>query len=916
MARVHIDAQRVCRGTGFRRYSLGCMLHCNMPHFLPTSFGRFRPESLFRPASVAVIGAGSDAGGQVMANMMAAGFKGAILPVGAKLRAVSGVLAYPDIDSLPFAPDLAVLCDETMPVEPTFTALAHKGCLAAVVVCRSEGLWDAARATGVRGLGPGSFGVAVPEIGLNATRAHLTPRPGKIALVSQSAALCRTVLDWAEPNGVGFSHIVGIGANTDIGWGIVLDWLARDPGTGAILLDIRRIKDRRSFVSAARAAARLRPMVAIRAGGLLLDPSGGADAALVAALRRCGVLVVPRLEDLLAAAETLTRARPARGEALAIVTNAIGPAQLAADAALRDGLRLAVLSEETRKIVGLRLPGAFAPRAPAGVRMTAPSYDIVYVGPCDPIKLAEAASLLSGAREVGGVLVVHSPTGSADAASIQAIATAAGTVKVPLLVAAMGETTGATHRRSLAEAGVPVFASPEQAVRGFQHLVQDRRNRAAARELPPRTVLLIAPDRAEVRRAFRRARAAGRVMLTQDEAMVVLAAYGMPVVPSRPAMTAEDAVYAAKLLGFPVVLKDRRAERPDPMARSGLVLDLRDAEQVRAAAAMLERRRSEVAEETSAGFVVQRQVGRARELLVRLQEDPVFGPTIVFGQGGTASRFLGDLAVDLPPLNLPLAHALIARTRVAATLGALHDQAAANEDAVADTLVRVSQLVVDFPEIAEIDINPLFADADGVLVADAWIRLRGVGEPPGMLAIPPYPAELSGIYEAKGEKFIIRPIRPEDAAAHGEFFRRLSPEDVRYRFFSAMRELSAEQVARLTQIDYEREMAFVAVSEATGETVGVSRLVRDLSGDEGEFAVVVQPDTKGRGLARHLMERLATWGRSQGMTAVVGQVLADNQPMIAFVRRLGFSVRRVPGEEDVVEARMSLLPEPAVAVSG
>jgi acetyltransferase len=900
------------------------MLHRNMVLLRPISAGRFRPDALFRPTSVAVLGAGSDAGGQVMANMMAAGFQGAILPVGPKLRAVSGVLAYPDIESLPIAPDLAVLCDQTGPVEAVFAALAQRGTHAAVVVSMAEGLHEAARATGVRALGPGSFGVAVPEIGLNASRAHLPPRRGKIALVSQSAALCRAVLDWAEPNGVGFSHIVGIGGNSDIGFGIVLDWLARDPGTGAILLDIRRIKDRRAFLSAARAAARLRPMVAIRAGGMLIDPDGNADAAMVAALRRCGILAVSRLEDFLAAAETLTRARPARGEALAIVTNAIGPAQLAADAALHDGLQLAKLTPETRRVVRLALPGAFPPDSPTLERPDdnttwAPTGDIVYAGLDSPIKLAEAASLLAGAKEVGGVLVVHAPSGKNDAAGIQAIAAAAGTVKVPLLVCVMGETTGAAHRRRLAEAGVPVFAAPEQAVRGFLHLVQDRRNRAAARELPPRDVLRIAPDQADVRRAFRRARTAGRVMLTQDEAMTVLAAYGVPTVPSRPAVGGEEAAYAASLLGFPVVLKRRRADRPDPATKSGLVLDLRDAEQVRGAAAMLERHRADRTEGGEAedpGFVVQRQVGRSRELLMRVEEDPVFGPIIAFGQGGTAAQFMRDVAVDLPPLNLPLAHALIARTRVAATLRALHDQPAANEEAVADALVRVSQLVVDFPEIAEIDINPLFADADGVLVADAWIRLRGEGEEPARLGIPPYPAELTEIFDARGEMLTIRPIRPEDAAAHADFFKRLTPEDIRYRFFSALRELSAEQMSRLTHIDYEREMAFIAVRETTGETVGVSRLVREMNGGEGEFAVVVQPDMKGRGLARHLMERLIEWARDQGIGEVVGQVLSDNAPMLAFVRRLGFRVRRTPGEEDVVEARLSLIKEPVEAAVG
>jgi acetyltransferase len=749
----------------------------------------------------------------------------------------------------------------------------------------------------MRVLGPGSFGIAAPAIGLNASRAHLTPRAGKLALVSQSAALCRAVLDWAEPNGVGFSHIVGIGGNADIGFGLVLDWLARDAGTGAILLELRRIKEARPFLSAARAAARLRPVVAIRGGGLVSDPTGDADAALTAALRRCGVLVVSRLGDMLAAAETLTRARPARGESLAIVTNAIGPGQLAADAALRDGLGLAALTEETRRAIAAEAPDAFLPAA-EGV----PVDDrIVYAGADHPLRLAGIATLLAGAPEVGGVLVLHAPTGGGDGTAVAAVATAAHAARVPFLVTVLGEATGAPHRRTLADAGVAVFASPDQAVRGFHHLVQDRRNRAAARELPPSAVLRIVPDREAVHRAFAAARAAGGVMLTQDQAMAALAGYGVPSVPTLAAADAAAAARAAGQLGYPVVLKRRRVDRPDSAASGGLALDLASAEQVLAAAAMLARRGPQ-----DAGFLVQRQVGRRREVRIRVHDDPVFGPIIAFGQGGTAAHFIRDLAFDLPPLNLPLAHALIARTGAGAALGPLHDQPAADPDAVADTLVRISQLVVDFPAIAEIDVNPLFAAADGVLVADAWIRLRGAGEPPAELAIPPYPAELGGTYEAAGERFVIRPIRPEDAAAHGAFFRRLSPEDIRYRFFSALREMSPEQTARLTQIDYDREMAFIAVREATGETVGVARLVRGAGTADAEFAVVVQGDMRGRGLARHLMQRLMDWGRAQGMTAITGQVLADNAPMLAFVRRLGFTLRRSPGEPDIVEARCGL----------
>jgi acetyltransferase len=355
-----------------------------------------------------------------------------------------------------------------------------------------------------------------------------------------------------------------------------------------------------------------------------------------------------------------------------------------------------------------------------------------------------------------------------------------------------------------------------------------------------------------------------------------------------------------------VVVKRRRGGRPDQRARGGLALDLRDGAAVADAISLLERD-----DAAPPGFLVQRQVGRKRELLVRVAEDELFGPTIGFGQGGTAASVFGDVAVDLPPLNLTLARALIARTQVFHALGALHDLPAANLESVAETLVRVSQLVVDFPEIAELDVNPLFADPDGVRAADAWIRLRAAEAPPGRLAIMPYPAELTETFVAGGESFVIRPIRPEDADAHGAFFARLPAEDIRYRFFSAIRQLSAEQMARLTQVDYQREIAFVAVREATGETVGVSRLVRDAGGDEGEFAVVVQPDVKGRGLARRLVSRLIDWGRERALVAVVGQVLADNAPMVAFIRRLGFEVHRNPIEASVLEARLELGGGPA-----
>jgi acetyltransferase len=455
----------------------------------------------------------------------------------------------------------------------------------------------------------------------------------------------------------------------------------------------------------------------------------------------------------------------------------------------------------------------------------------------------------------------------------------------------------------LAEAGVPVFATPEQAVRGFHHLVEDRHNRAAARELPASAVLTIAPDQARVRQIFAEVRAAGRVALMQDEALGVLAAYGVDVVPTRPARVVAEIAEAAQVLGYPVVLKRRRYSRPEPLVRSAAMTDLTDSGQLRDAARLLG--------DAVDGYLVQHQMPQARELRIAVRDDATFGPAINFGQGGTSARLYRDTAIDLPPLNLPLAHALIARTRISRVLGNADDPRVAREERVADALVRVSQLIVDFPEIAELDIDPLLSDADAARAADAWIALRPAGEAPSRLALSPYPAELEGQFEARGEIFTVRPIRPEDAQAHAAFFTRLSPQDIRYRFFTAIRELSPEQTARMTQVDFEREMAFVATRpgpDGEPETVGVARLVCDAP-LHGEFAVVVQADMKGRGLARHLMQRLIDWGRSQNMTEIVGQVLSDNQPMLHFIRKLGFTIHHLPDEPEVVEARLVLKAE-------
>ena len=824
---------------------------------------RFRPDMLFKPRSVLLVGPGTALGQTIGANL--ATFGGEV-----RSAETGGLDVQP-------AAELAVLACAPGEVAAALSALGRAGTLAAVCATPAPGLAAAAASAGLRVLGPSSFGIVVPALGLNASLAHVPVLPGKVALVSQSAALCRAVLDWAEPNGVGFSHVVGTGGNAQTGFAMTLDWLSRDPGTGAILLDIRTIRDRHEFMAAARAAARLRPVVAIRAGGRLQDPSGRGDAVFEAALRRAGVLLVSGLGNLLGALEVLTRARAPRTESLAIVTNAIGPANMAADAAVALGVPLLELDAVAQAVLALRLPAG--PADPG----------IVWTGADLPMRLADAAALVGGLPGTGGIVAILSPTGPADAAAVTGLAGARSGLRVPLLVCALGETTGAGHRRRLADAGVPVFATPEAAVHAFAQLVQQRRARAAAAELPSRRVLPLAPDHSAAARVLGVARAAGR-HLWQDEVLEMLSAYGMATVPGRCTHGAADAADAADMLGFPAVLK-RRDGTGDAM------LDLADAVAVRRAAS---------AQASAEGWLVQRQAGRARALRIVVVDDPLFGPAIGFGLGGGAGALLNDIAFELPPLNLALARALVARTRAAILVAGGGGQGdTANLDAVADALVRVSQLLLDFPEIESLEVSPLLADGDGVSAAGGTMTLRPSGDR-AVFALSAYPAELATVFDAEGEALTIRAIRPEDAEAHAALFRQLSPEDIRYRFFNILRDLSGEQIARMTQIDYDREMAFVAVREATGETAGVGRLVRAVDTDGGEFAIVVAPSAKGRGLATVLMQRLADWARSKGMAEMTGQVLADNAPMLAFMRRIGAVIRRVPDDPGVVEAVIAL----------
>lgn len=842
----------------------------------------FRETALFRPRAVVLLADPALPEASILArNLAAGGFEGRLMIEG---------MAHPGFNAHDSPADLGVLCLPPSEQEEALLALAATGCRAVVVPVAAPGLARMAEAAGVRALGERSFGLAIPALGLNATLARAPIPRGGLALMAQSSAVARAVLDWAAAEGLGFSHVIGVGANDDLGFAAGLDWLARDVATACVLLELRRVKRRRLFVSAARATARTRPVLALRPGVRAADPSGVGEAVMEAALRRAGVLSARGLEDWLAAAATLGRAStrpragPGRGDAVAILANGLGMARLGADAALREGLRLATPGADTE--------AALAPLLPAGWPLRQP----LSLGAGAGGRLLEAARLLAADPAVDCVVALRAP----EEGPLAPLAAPPPGRGAPILLALPGE-----GRAAFAAAGLPSFATPEAALRGAAHLAEERRNRAAAAELPPAQVLELRPDAAAVRVILEHARAAGRLTLYEDEALSVLAAYGVPTVAHRRAASAEEAARLATELGPPFVLKARTL-LSDKSDLGGVVLNLRDGAALAEAAAAMQAGLPRLGPEAGfAGFLVQRQAPRGQlELRLRVGEEAMFGPWIGFGQGGTTAELARDEAFDLPPLNLPLAHALIARTRLSALLPGFRDRAPVDEAAIADTLVRLSQLVVDFPEVATLDVNPLRADARGVLAVDAHLVLRPAGER-AMLAILPYPAHLAAPYTAPdGRVFEVRPIRPEDAEAQAVMFREMPPEDVRYRFFSVMKELPPALAARLTQIDYGREMAFVAMRE--GRNFATARVIRGPFGTGAEFAVGVVPAAKGCGLARHLMARIEDWARGESVTELVGHVLADNRPMLRFCEALGYRLRRSPDDQDIMLAVKAL----------
>ncbi len=887
-------------------------------------------QYLLSPRSIAVLGASNRArsvGNVLVRNLAQGGFKGSILPVNPHEAEVAGIAAHKSVHDLPVVPDLAVIATPPDTVPELVGQLGARGTRAVVVltanfgegghaegVRRRQQVLDAARPHLLRVLGPNCLGIAVPGIGLNATFAREAPLKGDIAFLTQSGGIAVAVLDWARPRGIGFSAMVSLGGMLDVDFGDLLDHYAADPATRSIVMYVEAVTHARKFMSAARRAARMKPVVVVKAGrapqgaAAVSSHTGalaGSDDVYDAAFRRAGMLRVTEIEELFDAVEALSRGGKPSGNRLAIVTNGGGPGVLATDSLIASGGALATLSAGTLQALNSALPSCWSGANPVDI-----------IGDADSKRYEDAVAALLSDPDIDALLVANCPTAIAspkEAAEgltrgIDKSAKAGGKPKM-VLASWLGESSAREGRDHLTASGVAQYETPERAVRAFMHMVDYRDNQALLTETPAASAADRPADRETARTLIAQTLQAGRQWLDTADAAAVLAAYGIATLRSATAQSPDEAGEIAARWSCPVALKIRSADVVHKSDIGGVALGLLGRDEVRnAAQAMLGRVGRAMPGARIDGFLVQEMASRphAIELIAGATVDPTFGPVVLFGSGGTAVEVLRDKSLELPPLNDALARRLIARTRVARLLSGYRDHPPCDVGAVANVLVRLGELIADHAEIVELDINPLLCDEQGVMALDGRIRVAASAQQgASRLVICPYPQDLEGhIALSSGETMPVRPIRPEDEAALHAMIAATSPEDRRWRFFHPVKALSHTAAAALCQIDYDREMALLA--EAPDGIAGVARFHADPDLAQAEFAILVRSDLKRRGIGQALFGRLVEVARQRGIGELVGDVLKDNHPMRDLCGALHLKVERHPDDDSLVRMRLKL----------
>ncbi|MGE6162108.1 GNAT family N-acetyltransferase [Aeromonas salmonicida] len=831
-------------------------------------------DRLFKPHSIAVIGASTDpqkAGHVVIRHLLAGQFKGPILPVSPHNKAIAGVLAYPDIASLPLSPDLAIICTKRERVLSLIEALGKKGAGAAIILAADfsqeerEQLQRLSSQYDIRLLGPNSMGMLLPAQGINASFSPIAAKPGQVAFVSQSAAVSTTILDWAKQHELGFSAFISLGDHCDIDFGQLLDQLSRDGTTRAILLYMDKLHDARHFLSAARAASRNKPILVLKSGRH--DPAKGLDNVYDAAIRRAGMLRVRDTHELFAAVETLSHSLTLKGERLAIISNGRGLANMAVDVLLERGGKLAMQPKD----IG----------SDADITAYQQALDSLLQGnEADAILLIHAPSLTARGAELAGSLIDY-------------LRQHPRARRFNILTNWAGEYSAQEGRKLFTEAGIPTYRTPESAVAAFMHMVEYRRNQKQLMETPAS----LQGDKLNVELCQQLIRQAlERKQLTLDTHLVqpILQAAGLATLPTWIVSDAIEATLTAEQIGYPVAVKLRSPDIAHKSAVHGVMLNLRtSAEVAQAADAILDRVRQHDAGARIEGLLVQRMARRSGglELRIRLQQDPVFGPVILLGESGAEPQ---EMVAALPPLNQALA-----RYQVIGALKSrkIREQATPERldiDALGQVLCQLSELLLAFPEIQELDLHPLQACGAEMVILDASLTLMPMTQQRCPLAIRPYPTELEeGAWLKDQSHVLLRPIRPEDEPAHKQFVLKVSDEDRYKRFFADVGELGHEELARMTQIDYDREMAFVAVGQDgafSQQILGVVRAISNPDQSDAEFAILVRSDLKGLGLGKLMMEKIVRYARERGIGQLSGMTMPSNRGMINLAKRLGFKI--------------------------
>lgn len=871
-------------------------------------------EAFFAPKTVAVIGATDTPGSvgrTVLWNLINHPFGGTVFPINPKRSNVLGIKAYPSIRDVPEHVDLAVVVTPAPTVPGVIASCADVGVKAAIIISAGfkeigpEGVeleqqvLKEARRGGMRIIGPNCLGLMAPRGGLNATFASTIARPGNVGFISQSGALCTSVLDWSLREQVGFSAFISLGSMLDVGWGDLIDYLGNDPHTSSIVIYMESIGDARAFLSAAREVALTKPIIVIKAGRTAAAAKAaashtgslaGSDAVLDAAFRRCGVLRVDSIAELFAMAEVLGKQPRPVGPRLSILTNAGGPGVLATDALITGGGELATLTPETLEELNKLLPPQWSHGNPVDM-----------LGDAGPERYAEACRIVAQDPNSDGLLVVLTPQAMTDPTrTAEEIVKNVRNLGKPVLASWMGGADVAAGNAILNRANIPTFDYPDEAVEAFGAMWRYSNALRSLYETPALNAEAVA-DRAEATAVIDGALSAKRTLLTEAESKQLLSAYGIPTVTTLTATDEDAAVAAATRIGYPVVLKLLSETITHKTDVGGVRLNLQGEEAVRAAYRAIKASVSErVGAEHFGGVTVQPMIGGdGYELILGSSIDAQFGPVLLFGTGGQLVEVYQDRALGLPPLTTTLARRMIEQTAISKALRGVRGRRPVDQTALESLLVRFSQLVVEQRLIKEIDINPLFASSDRLIALDARVILHGpevAAKDLPKLAIRPYPSQyVAGWKLRDGTPVMIRPIRPEDEPLMVRFHQTLSPESVFFRYFHPVgfeQRITHERLARMCFIDYDRAIALVVerTDPQSGERqiIGVGRLTREHASSDSEFALLVSDTFQRQGIGAELLRRLVDIGRAEKMGRIVGYILPENQGMRRICNELGF----------------------------